>query len=61
MKIALKGALEGVLDKPHNDKRFVGFKKDDKQVDAKVHRKYIFGCHVASYMRLMMDDGMEEL
>ncbi|KAJ6791923.1 60S ribosomal protein L5-like [Iris pallida] len=53
---ALKGALDGGLDIPHSDKRFAGFKKDDKQLDAEVHRKYIFGGHVASYMRTMMED-----
>ncbi|KAK8913701.1 60S ribosomal protein L5 [Platanthera zijinensis] len=49
---ALKGALDGGLDIPHSDKRFAGFKKDDKQLDAEVHRKYIFGGHVADYMRV---------
>ncbi|URE18032.1 60S ribosomal protein [Musa troglodytarum] len=48
---ALKGALDGGLDIPHSDKRFAGFKKDEKQLDADVHRKYIFGGHVASYMK----------
>ncbi|KAK8940371.1 60S ribosomal protein L5 [Platanthera guangdongensis] len=53
---ALKGALDGGLDIPHSDKRFAGFKKDDKQLDAEVHRKYIFGGHVADYMRILMED-----
>ncbi|KAJ6791930.1 60S ribosomal protein L5-like [Iris pallida] len=57
---ALKGALDGGLDIPHSDKRFAGFKKDDKQLDAEVHRKYIFGGHVASYMRSMMEDEPEK-
>ncbi|WOL11257.1 60S ribosomal protein L5 [Canna indica] len=53
---ALKGALDGGLDIPHSDKRFAGFKKDEKQLDPELHRKYIFGGHVASYMsvRLLM-------
>ncbi|KAF9610806.1 hypothetical protein IFM89_024938 [Coptis chinensis] len=38
---ALKGALDGGLDIPHSDKRFVGFKKENKQLDAGVHRKYL--------------------
>ncbi|KAJ6817504.1 60S ribosomal protein L5-like [Iris pallida] len=57
---ALKGALDGGLDIPHSDKRFAGFKKDDKQLDAEVHRKYIFGGHVASYMKTMMEDEPEK-
>eukprot|EP01018_Ginkgo_biloba_P015552 Gb_16695 [translate_table: standard] len=48
---ALKGALDGGLDIPHSEKRFAGFTKDDKRLDADVHRKYIFGGHVASYMK----------
>ncbi|KAF5746217.1 60S ribosomal protein L5 [Tripterygium wilfordii] len=53
---ALKGALDGGLDIPHSDKRFAGFNKDDKQLDAEVHRKYIYGGHVAAYMRTLMED-----
>lgn len=47
-----QGALDGGLDIPHSEKRFAGFKKDDKQLDAEAHRKYIFGDHVACYMRV---------
>jgi large subunit ribosomal protein L5e len=44
--------LDGGLDIPHSDKRFAGFNKDGKQLDAEVHRKYIYGGHVAAYMRV---------
>ncbi|XP_020106804.1 60S ribosomal protein L5-like [Ananas comosus] len=57
---ALKGALDGGLDIPHSDKRFAGFKKDEKQLDAEVHRNYVFGGHVASYMRMLMEDEPEK-
>ncbi|XP_074582861.1 large ribosomal subunit protein uL18-like [Curcuma longa] len=57
---ALKGALDGGLDIPHSDKRFAGFNKEDKQLDADVHRKYIFGGHVAAYMRILMEDEPEK-
>ncbi|KAM0940089.1 putative ribosomal protein L5 eukaryotic/L18 archaeal [Dioscorea sansibarensis] len=57
---ALKGALDGGLDIPHSEKRFAGFKKDEKQLDAEVHRKYIFGGHIASYMRTLMEDEPEK-
>ncbi|XAR64557.1 hypothetical protein NMG60_11008286 [Bertholletia excelsa] len=43
----LKGALDGGLDIPHSDKRFAGFSKDSKQLDAEVHRKYIYGGHTS--------------
>ncbi len=48
----LQGALDGGLDIPHSDKRFAGFKKDEKQLDSDIHRKYIYGGHVADYMRV---------
>ncbi|KAF3451067.1 hypothetical protein FNV43_RR07156 [Rhamnella rubrinervis] len=57
---ALKGALDGGLDIPHSDKRFAGFSKDSKQLDADVHRKYIYGGHVASYMRSLLEDEPEK-
>ena len=57
---ALKGALDGGLDIPHSEKRFAGFTKDDKRLDADVHRKYIFGGHVASYMKLLREDEPEK-
>ncbi|XP_068665625.1 large ribosomal subunit protein uL18-like [Aristolochia californica] len=57
---ALKGALDGGIDIPHSDKRFAGFKKDDKQLDAEVHRKYLYGGHVAAYMRTLMEDEPEK-
>ncbi|PKA59287.1 60S ribosomal protein L5-2 [Apostasia shenzhenica] len=57
---ALKGALDGGLDIPHSDKRFAGFKKDDKQLDSEVHRKYIYGGHVADYMRSLIEEEPEK-
>jgi len=57
---ALKGALDGGLDIPHSDKRFAGFKKDEKQLDAEVHRKYIYGGHVAEYMRTLAEEEPEK-
>lgn len=50
----LQGALDGGLDIPHSDKRFAGFKKDTKKLDADAHRNYIFGGHVVSYMRVRL-------
>ncbi|KAL4193747.1 hypothetical protein AMTRI_Chr06g178420 [Amborella trichopoda] len=57
---ALKGALDGGLDIPHSDKRFAGYSKDDKSLDAEVHRKYIYGGHVAAYMSMLREDEPEK-
>lgn len=57
---ALKGALDGGLDIPHSEKRFAGFDKEGKNLDSDVHRKYIYGGHVASYMRTLMEDEPEK-
>ncbi|KAL1205409.1 Large ribosomal subunit protein uL18z [Cardamine amara subsp. amara] len=57
---ALKGALDGGLDIPHSDKRFAGFNKENKQLDAETHRNYIFGGHVSNYMKLLSEDEPEK-
>jgi large subunit ribosomal protein L5e len=59
---ALKGAADGGLNVPHNVKRFPGsFRDDDGEVsyDPAKHREYIFGVHVANYMRLLQEDDEE--
>lgn len=39
-------------------KRFPGYDAETKEFNAEVHRKHIFGQHVAEYMRqLVEDDG----
>jgi large subunit ribosomal protein L5e len=48
---ALKGALDGGLNIPHSEKRFFGFDKDSKKLDAKLLRKIIFGGHVSDFMK----------
>jgi large subunit ribosomal protein L5e len=50
----LKGAVDGGLNIPHSEKRFPGSSKDDGP-NASVHRDYIFGQHVATYMRKLTD------
>lgn len=57
---ALKGALDGGLDIPHSDKRFAGFDKEGKSLDADTHRKYIYGGHVAAYMTTLAEDEPEK-
>lgn len=57
---ALKGALDGGLDIPHNEKRFVGYDRDTKEFDAETLQKYIYGGHVAEYMEEMIEEDPEK-
>lgn len=56
---AMKGASDGGLLVPHNEKRFPGYDPESKELDAEVLRKYIFGGHVAEYMETLADDDEE--
>lgn len=56
---AMKGASDGGLLVPHNEKRFPGYDNETKELDAEVLRKYIFGGHVAEYMETLADDDEE--
>ena len=56
----LQGALDGGLDIPHNEKRFVGYDADAKEFDAETMKKYIFGGHVAEYMESMEEEEPEK-
>jgi len=56
---AMKGASDGGLDIPHNEKRFPGYSRDTNEFDAEVHRDRIIGVHVADYMREMEEDDEE--
>lgn len=37
-------------------KRFPGYDSETQEYSAEVHRKHIFGQHVADYMRMLQDD-----
>lgn len=56
----LKGALDGGLDIPHSEKRFVGYDREEKSFSAELLKKYIFGGHVAEYMESMKEDEPEK-
>lgn len=59
---AMKGACDGGLDVPHNDKRFPGSKNttgNQFEADADTHKKYIFGGHVAEYMENLEEEDEE--
>ena len=55
----MKGASDGGLHIPHNEKRFPGYDPESKELDADTLRKYIFGGHIAEYMETLQDDDEE--
>jgi large subunit ribosomal protein L5e len=54
---AMKGALDGGVDIPHSEKRFIGYSSEDKKLDAEMLRKYIYGGHVAEYMEWLQEEN----
>jgi len=57
---AMKGAVDGGLAIPHKNKRFPGYNAEKKKFDSRVLRKYIFGGHVAEYMRKLQADDPDK-
>jgi len=57
---ALKGAADGGLDIPHNEKRFPGFDRDSKEYDAEMHKERIFGGHVGEYMEYLEEEDNQK-
>lgn len=57
---ALKGAVDGGLEIPHSNRRFVGYNSNSSKFDANVLRKHIFGAHVAEYMRLLKNENADK-
>lgn len=57
---AMKGAADGGLEVPHNTKRFPGASGEGKKFDAAVLRKYIFGGHVADWMKKLQEEEPEK-
>lgn len=56
---AVKGASDGGIYVPHNEKRFPGFDVESKELDAEVLEKYIHGGHVAEYMESLEEEDEE--
>lgn len=59
----LKGACDGGLNVPHNTRRFPGSSRDDDgnwDENAETHRHYIFGGHVADYMKHLQENDEEK-
>ena len=57
---AMKGAADGGIYIPHSETRFAGYDDESKQLNAEVLRKYIFGGHVADYMKLLQAEDSEK-
>jgi len=55
----MKGAVDGGIDVPHNNKRFPGYDSESKEFHPDIHRKHIMGQHVAEYMRMLLEDDEE--
>jgi len=57
---ALKGACDGGLDVPHSETRFAGYDTKKETLDSKKLRRYLFGGHVADYMKKLQKDDPEK-
>merc|ERR1712093_956020 len=57
---AMKGAFDGGLEIPHNEKKFYGYDPDESSYDAEANRERILGGHVAEYMQSMEEEEPEE-
>lgn len=57
---AMKGAADGGLEVPHGESRFVGYDEEAGELHAETLRSYLFGGHVANYMREMADSDEEK-
>jgi large subunit ribosomal protein L5e len=58
---ALKGALDGGLDIPHNEKRMIGYDPDAKEFDADMMQSYIFGGPVQEYIEYLEEEDPDLL
>jgi len=57
---AMKGAFDGGLEIPHNEKKFYGYDPDEKEYDAESNKERILGGHVSAYMESMQEEEPEE-
>lgn len=58
---ALKGAVDGGLDIPHNHKKFPGYDPEEKEYNAEFHAQKINGAVIGDYMdKLKADTGAEK-
>jgi large subunit ribosomal protein L5e len=57
---AMKGASDGGIFIPHSETRFPGYDAESKSLDSEVLRSYIYGGHVADYMRHLQEEDEEK-
>lgn len=55
----MKGASDGGLDIPHNEKRFPGYDRESKKYDAEAHKERIMGLHVSAHMQELKEEDPE--
>jgi len=56
---AMKGAVDGGFNIPHNEKRFPGYKKD-QNFDVEILKDRIEGKHVMNFMELLKEEDEEK-
>jgi large subunit ribosomal protein L5e len=56
---AMKGASDGGLDIPHNEKNFRGYDREEKKYDPEAHRAAIFGEAIKGYQEQLIEDDQE--
>jgi large subunit ribosomal protein L5e len=56
---ALKGAVDGGLAIPYNEKRFPGYDAAEKKSDPELIQSYIYGGHVSEYMEYLQEEDEE--
>lgn len=57
---AMKGATDGGLDIPHNERRFPGYDRDSKTFNAETLKEHIMGEHVSEYMEELQTEDPEQ-
>jgi len=56
----LKGAADGGLNVPHNEKRFPGYDDETEQFNPDILRQRIYGEHISNYMKILEEEDSEE-
>lgn len=58
--VLAQGCLDGGLDMPYSEKRFVGYEVEKKELDTEVLEKYLFNGHVGEYMEEMEEESPDK-
>jgi len=56
----MKGAVDGGLEIPHKNKRFLGYDSDNDKFEPKLLRHAIYGGKVADYMKLLKEKNSDK-